>query len=290
MSLDSIINQFSSDRTFGIELEFFGITRNDVETALTNAGIACYLDDSDSECDNEDCDDQGYCSCGSVERRLSGWKVTSDGSIRANGGGYVGFDMDVELVSPILSGQEGLREVARVAEIVSAAGAQVNRTCGFHVHLGANDLSGEVFLNLVKRYALHEDAIDAFMPESRRGNANEYCRSVQRLLRLTEGHRQGVSMDQVAQNFDGGRTARGEYLGYDSGGRYFKLNLCAFLAHGTVEFRHHGGTVNPEKIVNWIIFCQNFVQNSLDSDSRNPFIGLPEETVTFFARRASEMT
>jgi len=29
---------------------------------------------------------------------------------------------------------------------------------------------------------------------------------------------------------------------------------------GTIEFRHHSGTTNPEKIKNWITICQSLVE------------------------------
>jgi hypothetical protein len=44
--------------------------------------------------------------------------------------------------------------------------------------------------------------------------------------------------------------------------RYLKLNIHAYIKHGTLEFRQHAGTMNINKMVNWIIFCVNFVENS----------------------------
>jgi hypothetical protein len=58
--------------------------------------------------------------------------------------------------------------------------------------------------------------------------------------------------------------------------RYYKLNLCAFIRHGTVEFRQHAGTVDYRKMNHWIAFCVQFVE-----DSRTQFITEmpPEQTV-----------
>jgi hypothetical protein len=160
----------------------------------------------------------------------------------------------------------------KVAKLMMNAGAQVNKTCGFHVHIGASDLSGDTFVNLMKRYALHETLIDSFMPRSRRESRNTYCRAVVNLLSNVSGYRRGSTMQKVASQF------------HD---RYFKLNLCAYLRHGTVEFRHHSGTVSAEKIVNWIIFCQNFVENSVNSSTQEVFTGLPAATANYFNRRAT---
>ena len=57
-------------------------------------------------------------------------------------------------------------------------GATANRSCGYHVHLDAADLTASDIRAIVTRYADHESEIDAFMPPSRRGNANTYCGSV----------------------------------------------------------------------------------------------------------------
>ncbi|MDO5509556.1 MAG: amidoligase family protein, partial [Weeksellaceae bacterium] len=46
------------------------------------------------------------------------------------------------------------------------------------------------------------------------------------------------------------------------GTRYLKLNLSSYQRHGTVEFRHHSGTVNYTKIKNWILICARLVEAS----------------------------
>lgn len=269
MNLIAAISQFSLTRTFGIELEFFGIDQERVQEVLEGAGVACYLDDGDDyDCGGDECGASDCRTCNPQTR--SGWKITDDGSIYPNASSS--YDPGVELVSPVLQGQDGLLEVMKVAKLMMNAGAQVNKTCGFHVHIGASDLSGDTFVNLVKRYALHETLIDSFMPRSRRESRNTYCRSVVNLLSYVSHQRQGSSMQTVASQF------------HD---RYFKLNLCAYLRHGTVEFRHHSGTVSAEKIVNWIIFCQNFVETSVNSDTQEVFTGLPAATASYFNRRAA---
>jgi hypothetical protein len=70
---------------------------------------------------------------------------------------------------------------------------------------------------------------------------------------------------------------RPEMLGFLSS-RYYKLNALAFLRHGTLEFRQHGGTMSILRMVNWIIFCVNFIENSRMS---------PEEIAVFNERKAA---
>ena len=41
--------------------------------------------------------------------------------------------------------------------------------------------------------------------------------------------------------------------------RFRKLNLTSFWRHGTVEFRHHQGTVEPQKAEFWVKLCLRMV-------------------------------
>lgn len=206
------------NRSFGIEIECIGCTMQQGEAAIRAAGIEVNI--------------EGY---GHVTRPQ--WKIVPDSSVSD------GF----EVVSPVLTGNDGLEQVRKVARALVGAGAKVDRRCGFHVHVDARDLTGADLVNCVRRYAAHESVIDTFMPASRRGSSNNYCRPMAQILRYFETPTTTESARTVAN-----RTSD----------RYYKLNLCAFLRHGTVEFRQHSGTVDFRKMLNWIIFCVSFVEDS----------------------------
>lgn len=212
-------NTFSSNRTFGVEIECSNITIERAAEALRAAGLTASAE-----------------SLNHTTR--SYWKVVRDGSVE-NG---------CEVVSPVLSGEAGLAQVRIAAAALAGAGASANRTCGLHVHVGASDLSGKEILNIARRYNTHEAAIDRVMPVSRRGNNNSYCASVSNIMRRVNelDAQTTVNPHDICVRFD----------------RYHKVNLYAFMVHGTIEFRQHSGTVNGDKIVNWIMFCVNFVEES----------------------------
>lgn len=253
MTITAAVESFPHVRQFGLELEFFNISEGRVQTLLQGAGIQCW---------------RSY-----YEDSGTGWKITDDGSI-------VG-DYSVELVSPILSGVEGLRQVAKVVRILSDAGAKVNKSCGFHVHVDANDLPSNVLLNVYRRYALHESMIDTFMVKSRRANNNEYCKSTRNLLDRTVNVAKNMDPSEVAELMDE-RCIGGRW----SGGRYNKVNLCAYLRHGTIEFRHHGGTMNVDKVLSWVMFCVNFVETSMESETAELFADVHPDVIQFFTNRA----
>ena len=166
------------------------------------------------------------------------WKIVSDASVN---GGY-------ELVSPVLKGESGLDEVKAVCEALSEVGALINKSCGFHAHFGTDDFkeSISVWRNLYINYATLEEDIDAFMPPSRRRNT--YCASLK-----VRGWREKMENARTLVELEKAITKRS---------RYFKLNSQSYWRHGTVEFRQHSGTIEFDKIRNWLLFCARLIELS----------------------------
>lgn len=194
---------FNEKRTFGIEIELVHSNSRAMAAALKAAGIPTEV--------------EGY-----NHQTRNHWKIVMDSSIR--GGGY-------ELVSPILRGEAGLETVRIVAEVLKAQGAQVNQSCGFHVHHDAADLKDNHFENLFRLYRRSETVIDRMMPKSRRANNNRFCGSLRDLPTIP-------------------------------GSRYYKVNFAAYHVHGTVEFRQHSGTIEAEKMIQWIRISQAIIERS----------------------------
>lgn len=164
------------------------------------------------------------------------WKVVSDASVSGNGIG-------LEFVSPILSGEGGLEQVRKITAALTAIGATVNTSTGFHVHVGAADQANNAafFKNVLKLYGRFESALDAIHPASRRASNNSYCKSIVALASRVDSARTTGDVFRLA------------------GDRYHKVNLAAFAKHRTVEFRQHAGTVDGNKAVNWIMVCLRIV-------------------------------
>lgn len=149
------------------------------------------------------------------------WKIVDDASIRRAD--------SCELVSPILNGAEGLELVRKVCAVLDQVGAKVAVTCGLHVHHEAVGFGRESLKKAVTVYKRIEKRVDEFMPASRRGNGNNMIRSTL------------FAPDEMFES-------------NNSGYRYFKVNCQSFFRHGTIEFRHHSGTTDATKIINWILF------------------------------------
>lgn len=214
------------DRKFGIELEIVGINGRAAAAALRRAGFACQF--------------EGY---NHDDHADGAWKVVTDGSIEGIG---------CEVVSPILHGMDGLDEACLVAGILADKGATANRSCGFHVHFDASEMTVEQLRAIVNRYADFEEQIDRFLPPSRRANNNRFCKSLHALTTFArEAMQNARTIRQLAQSQNGGD-------------RYFKVNLQSLLRHHTIEFRQHSGTCDAWKIRNWVLFLDGFVTRATE--------------------------
>lgn len=160
------------------------------------------------------------------------WKIISNGSL----GDY---NRGIEIVSPSMHGTEGMVAIDHVMVSLREYGCTVGKLCGLHVHVGVSANDG--YLKALKYlYAAYEPIIDGFMPPSRRANKNAFCRSM-------------ISAADVPDD------------------RYRKLNIFAsYERHRTVEFRHHGGTLDSDKAKYWLLFCLRMVDTARADKAATP--------------------
>jgi Putative amidoligase enzyme len=213
--------------TFGVEIELImpqGMSRVRLAQIITDAGIACHA--------------EGY-----NHRTGNDWKIVEDGSLGSRLTG-------AEVVSPILSGEEGFANMTKVMNAVRTAGCKVNKSCGFHVHIGARAENVQFFRHLAKIYRHFDGAINSVLAPSRAYNQFCYAHTIN-----AAALDNAVSVDEVTRAV--GQMPGREYV--RSSYRYRKLNFCSFWQHGTVEFRQHQGTVEAEKATQWVKFCFGLV-------------------------------
>lgn len=219
------MNLVNMDRTYGVEIEFFGVKPDVVVEALENAGInASY---------------RGY-----THTTTSYWKIVTDSSVTNKGTGtYAGL----ELVSPVLKGEEGLKQLQICCRVLDELGAKVDKSCGLHVHLDARDLTLQHWKNTVVFYHNYQRSIDKMLPKSRRSGQNQYCQP------FMERDLKDISALKTLSQLR-------DYAEYTS--RYKVINVTSFLRHGTIEFREHSGTIDFEKIYNWLQFCMVVIEKA----------------------------
>lgn len=197
------------------------------------------------------------------------WKLVTDSSLSGN--------QTFELVSPVLEGQRGLQELKKVCWVLDACNVKVNSSCGLHIHFDAANFTLQTWKNIAISYKRIESVIDRFMPQSRRNN--QYCRSLQI---ITE---QSVNNATSIEQLQSGAFQRT---------RYFKVNPQSYSRHKTIEFRQHSGSINFEKISNWILFLNGLVtfaseQPLTSGTALNSLPFLSDELKSFFRLRTKKI-
>ena len=198
--------------TFGLEFEVAGLSTSAASAALNRGGIACE-EPRNQHIVNEK------------------WTSVYDGSVRG-----------AEVVSPILDPIR-LNEASTVARLLLGAGGKVDRTTGFHVHIGAQGLTHDNIANWYINWNLLHDAIGVLVAPSRLNN--RFCSA--------------VNPEHATANAE---RIRNGNISDIRGDRYQSFNLQAFDRHGTLEIRLHQGTLNGAKAVAWAKFIDAFKQLS----------------------------
>ena len=220
-------------RTFGVEIELgSSITAGELAARITEAGISCHAEDYN-------------------HYTRPTWKIVHDGSVREMPSMHWGM----EVVSPVLAGADGIAQVEKVCAVLVAQGCIINPTCGLHVHVGASDLNIDNFRSLVRSFNHFEPVMDSFMPVSRRLDNNSYTKKLMKPNVFINR----AEFDLAVKNSS---TISKLIKVISNGDRYLKMNLTSYWRHQTIEFRHHSGTVEGIKVINWIRFCLLFVQAS----------------------------
>lgn len=198
--------------TFGVEIEC-GVPRHALRNAANHTGFNYQYEDYNH------IDGRSY------------FKFVHDGSLR--------LDNAIECVSPVLKGSDGKRTLKVACQTLNQAGANVDSSCGLHVHIGADGLTDEQYCNVFVNYLYLESLVDSFMAPSRRDNT--YAKS---LRHRDESIKNARTIDEMRDVL---------------GSRYFKVNAESYRRHKTIEFRQHQGSTNFDKIFNWVSFCGKLV-------------------------------
>ncbi|KAG1655575.1 hypothetical protein FOA52_009077 [Chlamydomonas sp. UWO 241] len=177
----------------------------------------------------------------------------------------------VELVSPVLKGIDGARDLYTAMDAMKSLGPRVNKSTGMHVHI--RNLEGGWRLDHLKRVASNfvvlESGFDLLVPPSRRASKNMYCTSI-----VGQGGVGGtLKRIQRAYDYD-------DLVAAINPDCRCKLNLHALALHNTIEFRHPAGTQNAAKAAGYVLMYLALVQQSR---KHRFFPQGPKETVELYS-------
>lgn len=245
------------ERTFGIEIEC-------VSKISPNALAGQIGDSLDSF--GHSCISTGF-QRNTDGNNFSQWFVKTDSTVHTHD--MVRWPYDhIEIVSPILQGEDGLKVLKAVCQVTEQY-CTANKTCGLHVHHGipsSNELG-----NIVIGWLRAEDTIYECLPKSRReGSYAMPLKKRATLPKIRRTRRGRISSRQPTGerkfNIPDKITNPAEWWQSTIADRKVGLNLESYWLRKTIEVRCAAGTVEFLKIKNWSTVTQRLIIQA----SKNP--------------------
>lgn len=153
-----------------------------------------------------------------------------------------------EIVSPIITSREQFRrELTKVLNLIREFGGRFTRKAGTHVHIDAEEYTGQQGIDISRRYyEIFDTTLRPMLMDYRDGN-----RYSQRTL--PHRHPQQFSGSVI----DAARAIQG-------GDRYRCVNLLAHISHDTIEYRQYQCLLNRNESVDsferWVDTLQRLHQ------------------------------
>lgn len=171
----------------------------------------------------------------------TGWKMEQDGSIE-------GKSDDIEIITPVLRGHDGMKEVEKMLEALNRFGVHVNSTMGVHIHHWVGDFNDRQLKNLYALYQQGQSVINYLQPRSRRNNSFAYP--------LRKMYNEFVEDEALTR-----RAMPPSYiLPRFCSGHGPAVNFARFVRNGTVEFRQGGATTEYRKWEAWFLFTHAMIE------------------------------
>lgn len=226
--------------------------------------------------------------------RYSAINIGTDGSLR---GPY-----PVEYTSPILhecNYTEWLEEFSKRID------AKVYNRCGLHIHVGTKDMSWAE-INQIGAYCYRYEAFFfSMVSPSRHPTLHEGPAGCPRFLpqqygfifpnkasflTMLYGRRVNFDYEQSIVRLRHSKRCNDTGVNYPGGliNRYYWLNLHGHFFKRAIEIRLHQGTVNKDKIANWIQLWLNLIPkiSSPSNFEHNPYDLMPVHLRKYYVMRS----
>jgi len=179
--------------------------------------------------------------CNSNGRGIGGTKAILQNNGFSHWADRITYDgSDIEIRSPILKGNEGLKELKGVMNLLQSKNYYATEDDGMHCHFDAADLNESDILRVMRSWDNNSEIIHQFLGER---FYNEYC--------------------TYDWDLDGAEDGRDSY-GYDHSVWEYDGQKCYAIEPRnrlrTLEFRQHYGTLVFEDARAWILLVQALIK------------------------------
>lgn len=265
-AVTDLVKEAKFKNTLGIEIEYQEVTFGEMKEGLKKAKIDLYPRYLRY---HESVDYDKY----------KQWRIMHDGSVKDRFGRSYPLDIysasssrqqDIkfgELVSPILVGEKGLLQLIRALNVMTKLGATNNQSTGLHIHLGIKDtnqpfgITYKGLRNFIVNYIGFEKIIDSYTRKTRRqNNHRQYTPSpildIWRNKDLGNGRIADVTYSELEElsrklnAYDDTEFRSWAVSTLQRG----KLNPHSNGLKFSFEIRQHGGTIERDTIMGWILF------------------------------------
>ena len=204
--------------------------------------------------------------------------ITSDGSLNCRG---------IEFQTPKLKGEAGEQAIKKMCKVLNSLDFTNDRTTGLHIHLDSADMKPKTITRTEPKaikacwifYLLYEEVILSFLPPSRRRNS--YCKLIKEGYHITEieGCNNIAQLEKLWYRTQSRKVIKDRKAEKYDGSRYAGANFHSLLANGHLEIRYHSGTINAEKILEWVNLHQTIMDKALwnyTAMTSKKIMGMPE--------------
>lgn len=168
------VSQMSFTNTLGFEFEGGGSQgRRETATALTRMGVPCNF--------------EGY-----NHTTRAQWKIVTDATLG-------GVQNGMELVSPILTGEEGLKDLAKCLRASQEAGMFIHEQGGVHLHMGNQQWDLQHRKNILLNQVKVQKFFLKTIPQYRENQAQQWARPFNTSSSFTDRVRNANSTQQLAR-------------------------------------------------------------------------------------------
>lgn len=236
------------DQSFGLELEFTGMTREkaakEIGKLLNGNAYATY--------------EGGIYDAWTVrDSQGRKWTVERDASIRTENG------QKCEFVTPKCS-YEDIGTVQEIVRTLRRAGAKVNESCGIHIHVDGANHTAQSLRNLVYTFRAKEDLIFKAVG-TQRDRLERWCKPIDDELVGEIKKIRKIDNQSLADTWYGTYAPFGNRGAHYNESRYHALNLHSLWYRGTVEFRLFEATMHAGEIRAYINLCLAMSAQAINS-------------------------
>lgn len=172
------------------------------------------------------------------------WSIVRDTSITPQG---------LEFVSPPIAGDAVLDALEILSENITPV-CTLNDSCGFHVHVDAADLSSSDVAHFLKLFLALQNHIYSIVQNTRSRLHHS------KKLPMVNFNPDSVSSNtQLAKLWYHDIADQRITFGKYNESRYRGLNLHSLYVHGTIEFRMHEGSLDPDDCSRFSELCHHLV-------------------------------